>query len=38
VTILVDPEGVVRRLYQVKDVNTHPDEVLDDIVSLSGAG
>jgi peroxiredoxin len=38
VTILIDPEGVVRRLYTVQDVNSHPDEVLHDIVTLSGGG
>jgi peroxiredoxin len=38
VTILIDPEGVVRRLYTVQDVKSHPDEVLQDIVTLSGGG
>lgn len=34
-TFLIDPAGVVRRLYDVKDVTTHPETVLADI--LSGA-
>ena len=37
-TYLIDPEGTVRKVYEVKDVNTHPDEVLADILTLSGAG
>jgi len=35
-TFLIDPEGVVRKVYQVKDIAAHPDEVLEDITSLSG--
>jgi len=36
-TYLIDPEGTVRRVYDVKDINAHPDEVLADILSLGGA-
>lgn len=34
-TFLIDPAGVVRRVYTVSDVATHPEAVLNDI--LSGA-
>lgn len=34
-TILIDPAGVVRRIYEVKDVAANPAEVLADIRSLS---
>lgn len=27
-TFLIDPEGVVRKVFTVTDVKTHPDEVL----------
>ncbi|MDQ1396397.1 MAG: thioredoxin-dependent peroxiredoxin [Acidimicrobiaceae bacterium] len=37
-TFLIDPEGTVKKVYQVTDVATHPDEVLKEILSLSGAG
>lgn len=33
VTFLIDPAGVVRRVYEVQDVATHPETVLADIVS-----
>src|SRR5215510_12111632 len=29
-TYLIDPEGVIRRAYRVRDVASHPDEVLQD--------
>jgi peroxiredoxin Q/BCP len=32
-TYLIDPAGVVRRVYEVQDVSTHPDQVLADILS-----
>ena len=32
-TYLIDPAGVVRRVYDVQDVATHSDEVLADILS-----
>ena len=34
-TFLIDPDGVVRKVYQVKDAGAHPDEVLEDIKTLS---
>jgi peroxiredoxin Q/BCP len=33
-TILIDPDGVVRKIYEVTDVAGHPAEVLADIVSF----
>jgi len=33
VTYLIDPEGVVAKVYEVTDVAAHPDEVLADIRS-----
>jgi thioredoxin-dependent peroxiredoxin len=30
-TYLIDPHGVIRRAYRVRDVTTHPDEVLQDL-------
>jgi peroxiredoxin len=32
-TFLIDPEGTVRKVYEVTDVATHPDQVLADIRS-----
>jgi hypothetical protein len=32
---LIDPEGVVRKIYEVSDVAAHPGEVLEDIRALS---
>jgi peroxiredoxin Q/BCP len=34
VTYLIDPEGVVRRSYRVKDIESHPGEVLEDLRRL----
>ena len=34
-SFLIDPTGVIRRVYEVSDVKTHPDEVLSDIVAGS---
>ena len=31
ITYLIDPEGVVAKVYEVKDVAAHSDEVLADI-------
>ena len=31
---LIDGEGVIRRSYEVKDVNTFSQEVLDDLQAL----
>jgi peroxiredoxin Q/BCP len=36
VTFLIDPDGVVRRVYQVTDTATHPEQVLADILSAAG--
>jgi peroxiredoxin Q/BCP len=33
-TYLIDPEGVIRRAYRVKDIPAHPDEVLEDLRRL----
>lgn len=30
-SFLIDPQGVVRRVYEVSDVQGHPDEVLGDL-------
>jgi peroxiredoxin len=37
-TFLIDPEGVVRKIYDVTDTAGHPEEVLADITRLRGAG
>lgn len=34
-SFLIDPTGSIRRVYEVSDVKTHPDEVLADIVAGS---
>jgi len=34
---LIDPEGVVRKAYDVGDVNTHPSDVLGDLRQLQAA-
>jgi thioredoxin-dependent peroxiredoxin len=36
ITYLIDPDGIVRRTYQVTDVAANPEEVLADIRSLRG--
>jgi peroxiredoxin Q/BCP len=33
-TFVIDPKGVVRKVYAVKDIPTHPAQVLDDIRAL----
>ncbi len=33
-TFLIDPDGIVRKVYEVTDVAGHPGEVLDDIRSF----
>jgi peroxiredoxin len=38
VTFLIDPTGAVRKRYEVTDVATHAGDVLQEILSLSGAG
>lgn len=37
ITFLIDPDGVVRKVYTVTDVERNPDDVLDDIRQLSAA-
>jgi peroxiredoxin Q/BCP len=37
-TFLIDPNGVLRRAYRVKDIEAHPGEVLDDLRSLGAIG
>jgi thioredoxin-dependent peroxiredoxin len=34
VSFLIDPEGVIRRTYEVKDTAAHADEVLADLDQL----
>jgi peroxiredoxin Q/BCP len=34
VTFLIDPEGVVRKVYEVTDVASHPEEVVADLEAL----
>jgi peroxiredoxin len=34
---LIDPNGVIRKAYEVKDVAAHAGEVLDDLAALRGA-
>ena len=34
ITYLIDPAGIVQRIYHVTDVAANPDEVLADIRSL----
>lgn len=36
-TYLIDPEGRVAKAYRVADIPGHPDQVLEDLRSLSGA-
>jgi len=36
-TYLIDPDGVIRKAYRVRDIPAHPQEVLDDLDAL-GAG
>jgi peroxiredoxin Q/BCP len=33
-TFLIDPDGSVAKIYDVKDVGGHPDEVLNDLKQL----
>ena len=35
-SFLIDPVGAVRRVYEVTDVATHPQQVLDDVIALKG--
>ena len=36
-TFLIDPDGVIRKAYRVKDTVSHPDEVLVDLASLTAS-
>ena len=36
VSFLIDPEGVVRRTYEVRDPGAHADDVLADLAELRG--
>ena len=36
-TFLIDPGGIVRRVYDVTDVHAHPGQVLDDLRALQAA-
>jgi thioredoxin-dependent peroxiredoxin len=38
VTYVIDPAGAIAAAYEVKDVATHPDEVLAELRRLTGAG
>jgi thioredoxin-dependent peroxiredoxin len=33
-SFLIDPDGVVRKIYDVTDVAGHPQQVLDDLIAL----
>lgn len=33
-TYLIDPDGVIRKAYRVRDIPAHPDEVLRDLAEL----
>ncbi len=33
-TYLIDPEGVIRKAYRVRDIPAHPGEVLQDLATL----
>jgi len=37
VSFLIDPDGVIRRTYEVKDTAAHADEVLADLDALRSA-
>jgi peroxiredoxin Q/BCP len=37
ISYLIDPDGVIRRSYEVKDVDGHADAVLADLAALQGA-
>jgi thioredoxin-dependent peroxiredoxin len=38
VTFLIDPQGIVQRIYQVTDVAANPEDVLGDIRALRSEG
>ena len=37
-TYLIDPEGLIRKSYRVRDIAGHPEELLRDLPELMGAG
>ncbi len=37
-TYLIDPEGVIRKAYRVRDIPAHPGEVLKDLAGLGAIG
>ena len=37
-TFVIDPDGVIRKTYAVKDIEAHPDEVLADLRRLGAIG
>jgi peroxiredoxin Q/BCP len=36
-TYVIDPEGIIRKVYRVADSTVHPGEVLEDLKALLGA-
>jgi peroxiredoxin len=36
ITYLIDPSGTIAKAWQVSDVKTHPDEILEEIRSRAG--
>ena len=36
IAYLIDGEGVIRKVYEVKDVNTFADDVLRDLTAATG--
>lgn len=37
ISYLIDPEGVIRKAYEVEDIASHPDAVVADLKTLQGA-
>ena len=37
-TYLIDPNGLIRRAYRVRDIPNHPAEVLEDLLALRAEG
>ena len=36
-TYVIDPEGIIRKAYRVKDIPAHPGQVLEDLRNLLGS-
>jgi peroxiredoxin len=34
-TYLIDPEGIIRKAYRVRDIAGHPEELLEDLRELT---